>query len=95
MKLFRNINSPLGAPVSMGGGGGQVKKICFETSPEGSNWGDWTGQIVEGCSKGEGVQDLNALAPALVLILETDRVINFCFDLSEHDGRDVASKEWR
>ena len=37
-------------------------------------------------------QDLNALGPALVLILRTDRVIPV-FDLSESGGRDVASKE--
>ena len=40
----------------------------------------------------EKVQDLNALVSALVLILGTDRMISF-FDLSERDGRDVASKE--
>ena len=36
-------------------------------------------------------QDLNALVPALVLILGTNRVIPL-FDLSECDGRDAASK---
>ena len=40
----------------------------------------------------EGAQELNALAPVLVLILGTDRVIPL-FDLSEHDGRQVAIKE--
>ena len=42
----------------------------------------------------EGVQELKALAPALVLILETGRVIPL-FDLSERDGREVAIKERR
>ena len=40
----------------------------------------------------EGVQDLNALALVLVLILGTDRVIPL-FDLSECDGEAVASKK--
>ena len=40
----------------------------------------------------EGVQELKALAPVLVLILGTDRVIPL-FDVSEHDGREVAIKE--
>ena len=42
----------------------------------------------------EGSQELKALAPVLVLILGTDRVIPL-FDLSECDGREVAIKEWR
>ena len=42
----------------------------------------------------EGVQELKALAPVLVLILGTDRVIPL-FDLSERDGREVAIKERR
>ena len=39
MKQFRHINRPLGMLVSMrvGGGGGQVKEMCFETFPEGDN----------------------------------------------------------
>ena len=40
----------------------------------------------------EGVQELNTLAPLLVLTLGMDRVI-FLFDLSERDGREVAIKE--
>ena len=40
----------------------------------------------------EGAQELKALAPVLVLILGTDRVIPL-FDLSERDGREVAIKE--
>ena len=42
----------------------------------------------------EGAQELKALAPVLVLILGTDRVIPL-FDLSERDGREVAIKERR
>ena len=42
----------------------------------------------------EGAQELHALAPVLVLILGTDRVIPL-FDLSERDGREVAIKERR
>ena len=42
----------------------------------------------------EGVQELNDLFPALVLILGTDKGIPL-FDLSEHDGSGVASKECR
>ena len=40
----------------------------------------------------EGVQELNALAPMLVLILGTDRVIPL-FDLNDRDGGEVAIKE--
>ena len=42
----------------------------------------------------EGAQELKALAPVLVLILGTDKVIPL-FDLSERDGREVAIKERR
>ena len=42
----------------------------------------------------EGAHGLKALAPVLVLILGTDRVIPL-FDLSERDGRGVAIKERR
>ena len=42
----------------------------------------------------EGAQEMKALAPVLVLILGTNRVIPL-FDLSERDGREVAIKERR
>ena len=42
----------------------------------------------------EGAQELKALAPVMVLILEMDRVIPL-FDLGERDGREVAIKERR
>ena len=42
----------------------------------------------------EGAHELKALAPVLVLILGTDRVIPL-FDLSERDGREMAIKERR
>ena len=37
LRLFRNVNRPLGTPVSTGGG--QVENVCFETSFEGGNRG--------------------------------------------------------
>ena len=40
----------------------------------------------------EGAHELRALAPVLVLILGTNRVIPL-FDLSERDGREMAIKE--
>ena len=42
----------------------------------------------------EGAQELKDLFPALVLTLGTDKVMPL-FDLSERDGRGVASKECR
>ena len=42
----------------------------------------------------KGTQELKALEPVLVLILETDRVIPL-FDLGGRDGREVATKEQR
>ena len=42
----------------------------------------------------EGVHELNALAPVLILILGMNRVIPL-FDLSEGDGREMAIKERR
>ena len=42
----------------------------------------------------EGAHALKALAPVLVLILGTNRVIHL-FDLSERDGREMAIKERR
>ena len=42
----------------------------------------------------EGTQELKAFVPVLAFIIGTDAVI-FLFDLSEHDGREVAIKERR
>ena len=42
----------------------------------------------------EGVQDLKALAPVLVLIVGMDRVIPL-LDLSERTGRELAIKDQR
>ena len=39
-------------------------------------------------------QEWKALAPVLVFTLGTDKLLSL-FDLSEWDGRDVASMEWR
>ena len=42
----------------------------------------------------EGAQELQALAPVMVMILGTDRVIPL-FDLSERAGREMATNERR
>ena len=42
----------------------------------------------------EGAQELKTIAPVLVLILGTDRVIPL-LDISESDGREVAITERR
>ena len=42
----------------------------------------------------DGAQKWKAFAPVLVLPLWTDRLI-LLFDLSEQDGSDAASMEWR
>ena len=42
----------------------------------------------------DGAQEWKALAPVLVLILETDKLLSL-FDLSEREGIDAASMEWR
>ena len=56
-------------------------------------------EVTEGTDSGrlfqrEGAHELKGLAPVLVLILAMDRVIPL-FDLSEHDGREMAIKEQR
>ena len=42
----------------------------------------------------DGAQEWEALAPALVLTLETDKLVSL-FDLSEREGIDATSMEWR
>ena len=42
----------------------------------------------------DGAQEWKALAPALVLTLGTDKLLSL-FDLSEREGIDAASMEWR
>ena len=42
----------------------------------------------------DGAQEWIALAPVLVLTLETDKLLSL-FDLSEQEGIDVTSMEWR
>ena len=91
LRLFRNINRPLGTPVSTGGGGGQVEKVCFET------FSKVTTEVAERTDSGrlfqrEGVQELKVLAPVCALILGMDRVIPL-FDLSRRDGREVVIRE--
>ena len=81
--IRNSINMPLGTLVTTEG----------RPSRKGMFWdGFWrwqrswrNGQIVEGCFQREGVQELNALAPVIVFILGTNRVIPL-FDFSECDG---------
>ena len=47
-----------------------------------------------GCSEGKGHKRKKTLAAVLVLTLWTNRVIPL-FDLSDLDGSDAASMEWR
>ena len=42
----------------------------------------------------DGAQEWKVLAPVLVLTLGTDKLLSL-FDLSEQEGIDVASMEWR
>ena len=42
----------------------------------------------------DGAQEWKALARVLVLTLRTDKLLSL-FDLSEREGRDVASMKWR
>ena len=42
----------------------------------------------------DGAQEWKALAPVLVLTLGTNKLLSV-FDLSEREGIDVASMEWR
>ena len=42
----------------------------------------------------DGAQKWKALAPVLVLTLGTDKLLSL-FDLSEREGIDAASMEWR
>ena len=67
----------------------QVKKIYLDTLTEVDEWTD-SGKLFQR----EGAQELNDLFPALVLTLGTDKMTPL-FDLSEHDGSGVASKECR
>ena len=78
-------------PVSVGGGGPKSKRhvlrrfLKVETEVAELTDSKRLFQRV-------GVQYPNAFVLELVFILGTDRVIAL-FDLSERDGRDVASKE--
>ena len=93
MKLFHNFNRPLGTTVSTGEGHAKSKRHLLrrllKVATEVAEWTD-NGRLFQR----ERVQELNALAPVLVWILGMDRVIPL-FDLSEHDGREVAIKERR
>ena len=64
-----------------------VLRRLLEVSTEVAKWTD-----SERLFQRERAQELKALAPVLVLILGSDRVIPL-FDLSERDGREVAIKE--
>ena len=63
--------------------------MCIEMLPEGCNWSGWTDRQPEDVPNKRALE-LNALAPALVLTLGTDRVIPV-FDLGERHGRFDAS----
>ena len=92
MALFHSIKRLSGAAVYMGGKAKSTIHFyrCLpKVATEVAYWTD-SGRLFQR----DGAQDINALAPVLVLILGTNRVIPL-FDLSEHDGRDVASMELR
>ena len=83
LKLFRNINRPLGTAVSTGERPRCLLRVATELAERTDS-----GRLFQR----EGAQELDALAPVLVLILGMDRVIPL-FDLSERDGREVVIKE--
>ena len=77
--------------MSTGGGVGKSKRYVLRRLLT------LTTEVAERTDSGrlfqrEWAQELKALAPVLVLIVGTDRVIPL-FDLSENDGREVAIKE--
>ena len=82
MKLFRNIKRPLGTPVPTRGSPSQrdVWTRLLKVETKVLEWTD-SGRLLQ--------RDSNASAPALVLILGTNRVI----PLSDLIERDVASNE--
>ena len=72
---------------------GQVKEMCRDMFLKGSNWNDWMDRQRQVVPK-RRAQEWKALRPVLVLTLRTDGLIPL-FDLSERDGSDAASMEWR
>ena len=90
-KQFRNINRPWGVTVSMGKAKSErcvfwyFLKVAIELA-ERTNSGS--------LFQRDGAQEWKALAPVLVLNLGTDKLLSL-FDLSEREGIDVASMEWR
>ena len=74
-------------------GKGQVKdmciQMCLEVVPEMAEGKD-SGRFF----KRDGAHKWKALSPVLVLMLVADRLIPL-FNLSERDGTDGASMEWR
>ena len=90
MQRFCSIIWSSGALVSTEGRPsqeGMFWRRLLKVATEVAEWRD-SGRLLQR----EGVQELNALVPALVLILGTDRVIPF-FDLSERAGRDHMYQE--
>ena len=85
LRLFRNINRPLGTPVSTAGKA-KSKRYVLRRLLKVDERTD-SGRLFQR----KGAQELKALAPVLILILETDRVICL-FDLSETGGREAAMK---
>ena len=91
-KQFRNINRPWGVTVSMGERPGQrdgVFRYFLKVATEMAE------RTVSGrLFQRDRAQEWKALAPVLVLALGTDKLLSL-FDLSEREGIDVASIEWR
>ena len=76
-----------------GGGGGKWKRRVFRYFLKVAT------ELAERTDSGrlfqrDGAQERKALAPVLVLILGTDKLLSL-FDLSERAVIDVASIEWR
>ena len=90
-KQFRNINRPWRVTLSMGERPNQrdVSRYFLKVA----------NKLVERTDSGrlfqrDGAREWKALAPVLVLTLGTDKLLSL-FDLSEREGIDEASMEWR
>ena len=68
---------------------GCVFKYFLEVATEMAEWTD-SGRLFQR----DGAQEWKTLAPVLVLTLGTDKLLS-SFDLSEREGIEVASMEWR
>ena len=88
-KQFRNINRPLGSD-GIYGGKAKSKRYVFRCFLK------VVTELAERTDSGRLFQrdGAQALAPVLVLTLGTDKLLSL-FDLSEREGIDAASMEWR